>query len=266
MINFPDSPTAGQVFTVPGNSWIWTGEHWRSNNQAPVPGPPGPQGPIGPPGTSSYVAGPGLAINTATDPDTIDVATPYLPLTGGILSGTISIGGQGARYAGIGTTGNTHYFAFGWDGTALHPWVDGADQGNLASQAYVDGKTWGYAALPAEVQQVPIGFPIGGKPAASAVMNIPMPWAVNVAAGLANTVIYQGTITTANAVFTVNRIRSGTTTALGTITITNAGRTSCTLAGAGGSLIVGDVLQLVFPSTQDATLADVGITLLLTRT
>jgi len=109
-----------------------------------------------------------------------------------------------------------------------------------------------YSQLPAEVQQLPIAFPFQGKPGSGELMHLVLPFAISIPAGLTGAVVYDATQTTSNAVFTFNRISSGVLTQIGTVTITSASHSSCVLAGAGGTLIAGDVLQRVAPS-QDAT-------------
>lgn len=121
-----------------------------------------------------------------------------------------------------------------------------------------------YAQLPAEVAQVPITVPFGGKPASGAIVNMPMSMALTVPASLAGTRVFASAAPTGTPTFTVNRIPSGSTTpaSIGTVQFTS--QTTAVLAGAGATLNVGDVLQIVAP-TQDATLSDCAITLLAAR-
>jgi len=112
------------------------------------------------------------------------------------------------------------------------------------------------------VEKIPIAFPVTGKPVAATSVFIPVTIPLTVPAALAGTKAFASVASTGAPVFTVNKLAAGgTSTALGTITATAGSRTNFVMAGAGGSLAIGDVIQVVSPSPQDTTLADVGITL-----
>jgi hypothetical protein len=110
-------------------------------------------------------------------------------------------------------------------------------------------------------------FIIPGKPNSSQVYNVPVPWNCVVAANLAGTVVFDTSLTTSNAAFTVNAVNAGNTaTLVGTVTITPTTHTSCSLSvQAATTLLAGGALQISAPAVQDATLADMGISIPVTK-
>lgn len=226
-------------------------------------GPPGPMGPVGPAGVPGEPGEDGADSTVPGPPgpkgdkgDTGDVGPAGPAGTGGasiVVSDTPpALVAGGMWFDSIGTQ---LYIAYD-DGTSLQ-WVVSA---NTA------GGPVGYSQLPPAVQSVPLPFVFSGRPAAGAIANVPMSMAVTIPASLAGTTVFDSTKTTANAIFTLNKISGGVTTALGSVTVTSATNTSAALSGGGGTLAVGDTLQLVAPAVQDATLADLGISLLAART
>ena len=115
---------------------------------------------------------------------------------------------------------------------------------------------------------VSLAYIITGRPAALQKYNLVPGVPLSVPANFAGTAVYAGTPAAANAVFTLNRISAGgtVTTAIGTVTVLAGTTEGCALSSQPAcALLPGDVLQLVAPATQDATLADVGLTILALR-
>lgn len=75
------------------------------------------------------------------------------------------------------------------------------------------------------------------------------------------------TAATASAAFTVKKLAGGPTgasTTLCTATFAATG-TSATFTGTGGSLAVGDYLEIDGPATADTTLANIGVSIYVTH-
>lgn len=123
----PIGPTGPTGATGPQGT---TGATGATGPQGPIgpigltgaTGPQGPTGATGAAGAGSYQAGSGIAINTGTTPPTISTAVPYLPLTGGTLTGLLTLSGA--------PTSNLH--------AATKLYVDTADalKAPLASPAF----------------------------------------------------------------------------------------------------------------------------------
>lgn len=136
------------------------------------------------------------------------------------------------------------------------------NDGTIGARVYEsNGATWEAISSP----ELPLGFILPGKPATGQVYNLVIGAPCTIPASLAGSKVYDTTQATANAAFVVNKITGGSTiTPIGTVTVTPTSHISATLTGNQDYLSAGDVLQLVAP-TQDATLADLGITILANR-
>jgi hypothetical protein len=92
-LDFPNSPTPGQIFTSTGVSWVWNGTTWTMGSGAGFL-----------PLTGGTLSGPGnLTVN-----------------------GAMAVSGAGIKYGAADT------FAFVWTGSVTNLWVNGTNTGPLA--------------------------------------------------------------------------------------------------------------------------------------
>jgi hypothetical protein len=202
-----------------------------------------------------------------------------LPLTGGTLTGPLIQAADPVAALGSATKQYVDSHVLGdapadgsdygrknnaWDkvlsiagGTLTGPLTLSADPvGALgaATKEYVD-----------HIATVPIAFVISNMTAAPTI-NIQMAVGLSIAAGLGGSQAVAQTGPVAAVTFTLNKTTTafGTPTALGTIMFAIGAHTA-TFAGAGGTLAVGDVLQLTTTAT-DTGFLNGSITVLTTRT
>jgi hypothetical protein len=130
-----------------------------------------------------------------------------------------------------------------------------------ATKQYVDA-TLASVTHPA-FPPAPVVFSFSGKPVAGAKIIVPAAQRMLVPANLAGSIgRVGGSSSTATAAFTLAIISGSGTRTVGTISVSGY---TITFSGAGGTVEIGDALRLQAPSAQDATLTDLGITILTER-
>lgn len=108
-----------------------------------------------------------------------------------------------------------------------------------------------------------ITISFAGKPDSGREVLIPLPKNRVVPNNFAGTVGYAAIAPTSSAIFIVSYVRAGTDTVIGTITVL-AASTAITLSiQSSVNLLTGDIFKVTAPAPQDASLANVGITMIL---
>lgn len=123
-----------------------------------------------------------------------------------------------------------------------------------------DGVKWSNQGT--VLPRISLVFSFSGKPGASATIVVPVSIGLTLSANLPGSYADATVAAAASAAFTITKAG----TSIGSVTFA-AGATTGTFSFASSVLCVpGDYLTIVAPSTQDSALANVGITLLASRT
>lgn len=121
-------------------------------------------------------------------------------------------------------------------------------------------------SIPAPVFHYDLGFFVPGLPTANAVaFRHTFVRNVNFAANFAASDGDAMVAATGSAQFTLKKISGGVSSNVGTVTFTGATPAFASTGGAAVSFAAGDIFELVTPTSQDATLAGVSLTLSGTR-
>jgi hypothetical protein len=124
----------------------------------------------------------------------------------------------------------------------------------------------GASSWAAESPPLPYAQFMPGAPAASAIARLSITEASAFAANFSGSSGLARTASSTTAITAINLVHAGTTTQIGSVTFSTS--TTATFGTTGGtvqSMAAGDLLEFAYPSSADATLADVAITLRATR-
>jgi hypothetical protein len=126
--------------------------------------------------------------------------------------------------------------------------------------------TISYSNLPASLKTLPLVYTSAPlQPPAVQVWTIPVVIGFSLPANCTGSAAVCGVPSTASAAFTLGYKRGSSSTTLGTITYA-IGQKTATFSTTAYTAVVGDIVTLTTPAVQDASLAQVGITVLGTRT
>jgi hypothetical protein len=101
------------------------------------------------------------------------------------------------------------------------------------------------------------GFSQGKPDVSSSLFRLAAPRAFTLPANLAGSIAKAGTAATASTVFIIKKNGSQ----IGTMTFAAGGSTASFSLASQVSVAVGDIIDMVAPATQDATLSDVSVTI-----
>ena len=161
------------------------------------------------------------------------------------------------------TTGNIIYRS----STAWIGLLPGSNTQVLTQGATVPSwSTLSYSNLPSELQNSLAQVSIPGlMPANSKIMVVPIVQSTQVPANFSGSSGFSFINATSSFTFTVSYIHSNVAANIGTVTFSSASNVAVMSTQAAINLVSGDILYVTTPVGADATLSDVGLTLLLLK-
>lgn len=188
----------------------------------------------------------------------------------GTINGSASLAISSGEWCAISSSDNTNYIArCASAGSSTPPGgsngqIQYNNSGSFGGLTIGTGLTNNAGSLTTVGQQPAIiAATFVGVPANSQIiLYAPIAVAMTVPSSCTGSLMKAATAATASTVFLVKDLTTSTT--LCTATFASSG-TSATFSGSGGSITVGDIVEIIGPATADATLATIGANILATR-